>query len=171
MTASPPDEYYGVLVRARFEEDRAVLQFHGFVFDGDSNNAPVYEVTFDSPSFGRGDVEPFLDQEVEFSRLSETARIHDVFAGQTLDLPSAQSRVKWQPYDLEDYAKRVKQLDLHISELHHDLKNCRVRLSKVHSTIIELLRRAEIKAGASSELNRLQKPVIEVLHRILSHLD
>ena len=171
MNDALPDEYYGVLARARFGENHAVLRFCSFTFDTNPDGKPIYEVTLDQPAFGEADLEPFLGQEVEFSRVSEPAQIHDIFAGLTLDLVASRSVATVQPYDRKDYADRVAQLDLLNDQLSKDLQYVRSRLSKVQSTAIELLRRAEIKSAGSADLKRLQAPAIEVLRRILSDLE
>jgi len=171
MTENAPGQFYGELWRANFEPGRAVLRFYQFAFDADVATPTVYEVTFLQPSFSYNDIEPFFEQEVQFSKTGDGALLHGSFTGEERLLVASSVTAQWQGYDIQDYINRIKQLDIMNAQLHGDLRIAHGKLNKVTSTAIELLRRAEIKAAASPERQKSQSPALEVLNRILFELE
>lgn len=151
--------------------EQATLRFYQSAIDPEDVGALVYEVTYLQPAFSQDDIQSFIDQEVHVSKYAGGTQLHNVFSGEACALKALSVVAKWQPFDVEDYISRVKQLNVMITELHNDLRIERNRLAKVSSTAHELLRRAEIKAANSLDLQKAQASTITALNHILFNFE
>lgn len=94
--------------------------------------------------------------------------VHDVFAGTTATLGAKTVTAEWAGYDGEDFRQRVDQLNGENDRLHGDLARLIMKDQRGLALTRELLRRAEIKAGASDDdLRARQSAALEVLERLV----
>ena len=160
---------WGVEVDAR----QARLLFYPYAFDPQPGLKPVLAVTFVAPRFTAADVQAFDPEEVFPIEIFEDHV--DFWSGERPGEPNslyAESVThQWEEYGLEDYRRRVAQLEAIYQELTADLHRCHSAREGVVKFIQESLRRAEIKAAISDDHHARQSEAMAALQRVLQKID
>ncbi|WP_298097182.1 hypothetical protein [Brevundimonas sp.] len=74
-------------------------------------------------------------------------------------------------YDTADFERYSQRLESEIEHLQISLRTANTKNDKGRAIVVELLRRAEIKADASDQFRERQASAIEVLKRLQTHFD
>ena len=173
MDPQTSDDFYGYLGRLDYDEGTALLRFYPFGFSREPSDTPIFSVRFHRPRFTKSDVAVLMEQgaEVEVRVREGRVDIDDIMAGTSLCLEAEQVVLQRLAYDLDDYVQYLATLDGANRRLHNDLNIMRKRVHRTTNFVIELLRRAEIKAASSADIRRNQTPAIEALNQILNTLE
>ncbi len=172
MSETAPDAFYGEVTRVRFDPACARLRLCAYHAHSGPAGGPVYELAFVDPEFGPDDAAAWMGSaEVEVHIVAGTSAVFTDYYGSDHTLRARAVTASWQPFDLDDYAGQVRNLEAAHTRTDADLTKARQRLDTVRATALELLRRAELKAAASDTHRKQQAPAIEALKRILFDLE
>jgi hypothetical protein len=164
-------DFYGILGRIVQTDDTVVLRFYPYAFSATPKARPVFVVTLERAEFQDADVRPLLEQEVDVTIFSNRAEVWGVFQDKAVILRAGSVAAEWAEYDNDDFIRRVNELEAEYERLNTALTKAVQKNRKGIALIRELLRRAEIKAGASEYLEARQAPAIAVLDRLLRHFE
>ena len=171
MTLSPKIELSGVLSRCTANGNSVELRLSPFAFSLDPNSQPVWVLSFSEPAFDIKTVEAYLDKEIDIEVFHEQVAIYDVWDGTDQSVSAKKVTVTNVSYDSEDFQRYVQKLEAEIERLQVGLRVANTKNDKGRAIVVELLRRAEIKAAASDHLRERQAAAIEVLQRLQTHFD
>ena len=164
-------EFYGAVGRIEAADDVLVLRAYPFEFDAGSEARPVLSVRFDGPDFPAADLSALLGVEVEILVFPDRVELHDVFSASTTLLQARHVASERASYDREDLLERVRQLDGEIERLNTALTRLVAKDRNGETLTRELLRRAQIKAAASANLEMRQAAAVAALERLVRHFD
>lgn len=168
---TPLTEFYGFLGRFEVTQEMAILRLYPFTFASDQDT-PILEITVRHPAFSAADLAPLIGAEIEVTLHADRVQVEDALDGRiSLTLMGAEVSAAHKAYDLQDYADRLKSMHEHNAEQAAELHAVLDKLRRVKSVAIELIRRAELKAGVSHEHSLKQAGAIEALQRILAELE
>jgi hypothetical protein len=166
-----------VSVLASFEvaADRARLHFYPYAFDPAPGATPILAVNFVAPQFISDDVAAIDPEEVLSIEVFED-RIEFWSGSESGDdqphiLRAASAACEWREYDLEDFRRRVEQLEAAYQELIGELSEGRRHRDDTLVFIREAIRRAEIKASFSGDQGLRQQEAIAALERVLRRME
>ena len=164
-------EFYGVVDRVGQGVDGLSLRVYPFEFDTAPDARPVLAVRFEDPAFAAGDASALIGIEVEVLVCSDRAELHDVFSASTTVLRAGRVVSDSVAYDREDLLGRVRQIDGEMERLNAALMRMVAKDRKGEALTRELLRRAQIKAAASADLEMRHAAAVAVLERLVRHFD
>lgn len=152
---------------------QARLLFYPYAFDPKPDLKPVLAVTFANPRFTKVEVAAFDPDEVWPIEIFEDHI--DFWSSERPDAPyslyAERVSYQWVEYGLEDYRRRVVQLDAINQVITTDLHRCNAAREDVISFIRESIRRAEIKAAISDDQHARQSETIAALRRVLQKIE
>lgn len=169
--SSSPLELYGVPGRVIASDGDVELRLYPFAFSTAPDDKVVLVVRFETAAFGEAEIVGTLGEEVEVIVFPDRVEMHDVFAGTTATLKAKAVTAEWAGYDGEDFRQRVDQLNGETERLNRDLARLIAKDRRGLALTQELLRRAEIKAGASDDLKARQGAALGVLERLIGHFE
>lgn len=168
---SSPLEFHGIPGRVVADGGDVELRVYPFAFSIKPDEKVVLVVRFEAAAFGEAEVSGKLGEEVEVIVFPDRVEVHDVFAGTTATLGAKTVTAEWAGYDGEDFRQRVDQLNGENDRLHRDRSRLIMKDQRGLALTRELLRRAEIKAGASDDLKARQSAALGVLERLVRHFE
>lgn len=171
MTPSPQIELSGVLSRFTTNGSSVELRLSPFAFSSEPDARPVWVLAFAEPAFDVKAVEAYLDNEVDIEVFDHQAIVYDVWAGTEQSLGAAKVTVTKVGFDTADFERYSQRLETEIEHLQVSLRTANTKNDKGRAIVVELLRRAEIKADASDHFRERQAAAIEVLKRLQTHFD
>ena len=171
MTPSPKIELSGVLSRFTANGSSVELRLSPFAFSLEPDAQPVWVLAFSEPVFDVRAVEAYLDNEVDIEVFDQQIIVYDVWAGTDQPLGAAKVTVTKVGYDNADFQRYSQRLETEIEHLQVCLRTANTKNDKGRAIVVELLRRAEIKADASDHFRERQVAAIEVLKRLQTHFD
>lgn len=171
MTPSPKIELSGVLSRFTVNHSSVELRLPPFAFSLEPDAQPVWVLAFSEPAFDVNAVEAYLDQEVDIEVFDQQVIVYDVWAGNDQTLGAARVTVTKVGYDNADFQRYSQRLETEIEHLQVHCRTANTKNDKGRAIVVELLRRAEIKADASDHFRERQAAAIEVLKRLRNHFD
>jgi septal ring factor EnvC (AmiA/AmiB activator) len=171
MSPSPKIELSGVLSRLTANASSAELRLSPFAFSSEPDAQPICVLAFSEPAFNVKAVEALLDNEVDIEVFDQHVVIYDVWDGTDQRLDAAEVTITNVGYDSADFERYLQRLEAEIEHLHVSLRAANTKNDKGRATVVELLRRAEIKADSSDHLRERQAAAIEVLKRLRTHFD
>ena len=171
MTPSPKIEIGGVLSRCTSNGSSVELRISPFAFSLKPNVQPVWALVFSEPAFDVKAVEAYLGSEVDIDVYVQQVIVYDAWAGTEQALGAAKVTVTQVAYDAEDIERYMQGLEAEVEYLQVSLRNANAKNDRGRAIVVELLRRAEIKAGTSDHLRERQAAAIEVLKRLQNHFD
>ncbi|WP_140986394.1 hypothetical protein [Asticcacaulis tiandongensis] len=162
--------FYGVLGQVEFSDRAARIRLYPFSFDFEALE-PVLEVRIDEPKFAEEILKPLLYEEVEAEFGPSGMVVEGVWKGLSIELHGDHLTASFGPYSLGDYVGRVKKLSKALDEEAQYSRKAHLKLGRLKTLLAELMRRAEIKAGASEIHRSKQHAAIEVIRRIQAELE
>ena len=164
-------EFSGSLGRATVTSAFAELRFYSFDFSTETSAKPVFAVCFDEPRFTADDVNKLMNEDAEITVFHDRVEVLGLELEDSVVLHARSVTASWASYDTGDFVQRVRQLDEAYARTRDELTPALMRNHKIHLLIIELLRRAELKAASSTELGMRQAAAISVLKRVLRQIE
>lgn len=171
MMPLPKLELSGVLSRCTANGSFVELRLSPFAFSSEPDAKPIWVLAFSEPSFDVEAVEAYLDNEVDIEVFDQHVIIYDVWARTDQLLVAAKVTTTKVGYDNEDFQHYSRRLEAEIEHLQVSLRTANAKNEKGRAIVVELLRRAEIKADASDHFRERQAAAIEVLKRLQTHFD
>jgi hypothetical protein len=172
MTKVFETDRIGVLGGFEIGPRYARLLFYPYGFDPDPGLKPVLAVTFLAPRFATAEVEALDPEEVfHIEIFDDHIRVWSGMGPEEPNCLYAESiTYQWEEYGLEDFRRRVVQLETTYQELTGDLRQCNATREDVVRFLGESIRRAEIKAAISDDHHARQSEAIAALQRVLQKI-
>lgn len=165
------DEVNGVLARTGAADGRLMLRLWPHALSINSDVHSVTVVTFESPAFEERDLAPFLGLEVQILARGPRAELFELFdPGPPLVLQAASIDIRQEGPDRRDLIERITALAGEVDHLQASLNEARTEIESSRKHVLELLRRAQIKAAASEEHAVRQAATVDALQQVLRHL-
>ncbi|CAN5419897.1 hypothetical protein BH09PSE1_BH09PSE1_25190 [soil metagenome] len=112
-----------------------------------------------------------MGSEIDIDVFAQQAILYDVWADTDQALSAANVTATQVRYDAEDFNHYLQRLETEVESLQVGLRTANTKNDKGRAIVVELLRRAEIKANTSDHLRERQAAAIEVLTRLQTHFD
>ncbi len=162
--------FNGILGRAEFIGSRAELRFYPFQLGKTADAQCVLQLELAAPDCGPDAFDGLVDQEIDVVVSGTTVEIEDYFNDRSIKLQAQRVVIGWVACDAEYLFACLRKSTEWNSQLHEKLRKALLNNHDCRALVIELLRRAEIKATASDEHKARQGAAIAVLERVLREL-
>jgi hypothetical protein len=171
MTLSSEDPVHGILGFAKTSARHFELRVYPFEFGESVAEKCVLKVDIFETDQRLEDIERFVDEEVWILPGVDKVQIGDPYNDRETSVGGLRVATEWVELDAGYLFGCFKRQETWIGKLNESLTKELHKKNAARAIGIELLRRAEIKATASTEQHARQTAVIAALERVLKELE
>lgn len=168
---SEGQHFCGILGGVVENDETLIARFYPWTFTAYPDETPVFQIAMVRPAFDPGVLKAFEREELDVEVFPDRITIQSSPDHEPTTLVAADIVVSWERYTSGDLCERITLLDELLRQSDAAFSGARRRIEATQTLIAELIRRADIKAEASPDLEAREAAVKSILQRVLARLN